>query len=40
MPGVIDFAINLIDFDDKYLKAFFFALGETLVVENMQAAKN
>ncbi len=39
MPGVIDFAINLIDFDDKYLKAFFFALGETLVVENMQAAK-
>ncbi len=37
--GVIDFAINLIDFDDKYLKAFFFALGETLVVQNMQAAK-
>jgi len=38
-PGVIDFAINLIDFDDKYLKAFFFALGETLVVDNMQSAK-
>lgn len=37
--GVIDFAINLIDFEDKYLNAFFFALGETLVVEDMQSAK-
>ncbi len=39
LDGVIDFAINLIDFDDKYIKAFYFALGETLVVESMQAAK-
>ena len=39
LDGVIDFAINLIDFDDKYIKAFYFALGETLVVDNMQAAK-
>ncbi len=37
--GVIDFAINLIDFDDKYLDAFYFALGETVVVENEMTAK-
>ena len=37
--GVIDFAINLIDFDDKYIDAFFFALGETVVVENETTAK-
>ena len=33
--GVIDFAINLIDFDDKYIDAFYFALGETIVVESL-----
>ncbi len=37
--GVIDFAINLIDFDDKYIDAFYFALGETLVVESLDCAK-
>lgn len=37
--GVIDYAINLIDFDDKYLNAFFYALGDTLVVEDMACAK-
>ncbi len=37
--GVIDFAINLIDFDDKYLDAFYFALGETVVVEDENCAK-
>ena len=37
--GVIDFAINLIDFDDKYIDAFYFALGETIVVENLECAK-
>ena len=37
--GVIDFAINLIDFDDKYIDAFYFALGETLVVEDLDCAK-
>ena len=37
--GVIDFAINLMDFDDVYLNAFYFALGETLVVDNMETAK-
>lgn len=37
--GVIDYAINLIDFDDKYLNAFFYALGDTLVVESLECAK-
>lgn len=37
--GVIDYAINLIDFDDKYLNAFFYALGDTLVVEDLSCAK-
>ena len=37
--GVIDFAINLIDFDDKYIDAFYFALGETVVVEDENCAK-
>ena len=37
--GVIDFAINLVDFDEKYLNAFFYAVGDTLVVEDMECAK-
>ena len=37
--GVIDFAINLIDFDDEYLNVFFHALGETLVVEDYNTAR-
>ncbi|MGN1153727.1 MAG: chromosome segregation protein SMC, partial [Candidatus Gastranaerophilaceae bacterium] len=37
--GVIDFAINLIDFDDEYLNAFYYAVGETLVVEDRLVAK-
>ncbi len=37
--GVIDFAINLIDFNDKYIDAFYFALGETIVVESLDCAK-
>ncbi len=37
--GVIDFAINLIDFNDIYLDAFFYAVGETLVVENESVAR-
>ena len=36
--GVIDFAINLIDFDDEYLDAFYYAVGDTLVVEDREAA--
>lgn len=37
--GVIDFAINLVDFEDEYLNAFYYAVGDTLVVEDMEAAK-
>ncbi len=37
--GVIDYAINLVDFDDKYLDAFYYALGETLIVEDYDSAK-
>lgn len=37
--GVIDYAINLIDFDDKYLNAFYYAVGDTLVVEDLACAK-
>lgn len=37
--GVVDFAINLIDFEDKYLNAFYYAVGETLVVESLGCAK-
>lgn len=37
--GVIDYAINLIDFDDKYINAFYYALGDTLVVESLDCAK-
>ena len=37
--GIIDFAINLVDFDDIYIDAFFLALGETLIVEDFETAK-
>ncbi len=37
--GVIDFAINLVDFDDIYIDAFFYAVGDTLVVEDAEAAE-
>ena len=36
--GVIDYAINLIDFDDEYLNAFYYAVGDTLIVEDRNAA--
>jgi chromosome segregation protein len=38
--GIIDFAINLIDFDDLYEPAFYNALGETLIVEDLNVARN
>ncbi|MBQ2871064.1 chromosome segregation protein SMC [bacterium] len=37
--GVIDYAINLIDFDDDYTDAFWHALGDTLVVEDFESAR-
>lgn len=38
--GVIDFAINLIEFEKTYESAFNFALGDTLVVEDLNAARS
>lgn len=38
-PGIIDFAINLIDFDKKYFNAFSFVLGGTLVVDKIETAR-
>ncbi|MDR1168610.1 MAG: chromosome segregation protein SMC [Heliobacteriaceae bacterium] len=37
--GVIDFAINLVDFEPDYTNAFYYAVGETLVVKDMDCAK-
>ena len=37
--GVIDFAINLVDFDDEYIDAFYYAVGDTIVVEDLECAK-
>ncbi len=37
--GVIDYAINLLDFEDRYLDVFFYALGETLIVEDYDSAR-
>lgn len=37
--GVIDYAINLIDFDDEYLDTFYYAVGDTLIVEDQNTAK-
>lgn len=39
VDGVIDFAVNLIEFDSVYKNAFYFALGETIVVEDIESAK-
>lgn len=37
--GVIGFAINLVQFDSVYKNAFYYALGDTLVVESIEVAK-
>ena len=37
--GVIDFAINLVDFDDEYIDAFYYAVGDTIVVEDLESDK-
>ncbi|TFH09488.1 MAG: chromosome segregation protein SMC [Candidatus Atribacteria bacterium] len=39
LPGVIDYAINLIEFDDKYRRAFEYVLGDTVIAENLEALK-
>ncbi len=37
--GIIDYAINLIDFDPQYRGVFAYALGDTLIVEDMNVAR-
>ncbi len=39
VEGVIDFAINLVDFDEKFYPAISFVFGDTLVVENLEVVK-
>lgn len=38
IDGVIDYAINLINFEDKYRDVIYYGLGETLIVENRDVA--
>jgi chromosome segregation protein len=38
-PGVVDFALNLLTFDAQYDTVFAFALGDTLIVESIEAAR-
>ena len=38
-PGVVDFARNLVDYDSKFESIFSYVLGSTLVVEDMQTAR-
>jgi chromosome segregation protein len=38
-PGVIDWAINLVSFDDEHRDAFSYAFADTLVVKNLEASR-
>jgi len=38
-PGVVDFAYNLVDFADEYAGIFSYVLGDTLVVEDIETAR-
>ncbi len=40
VPGVVDFAYNLVDFDEEYAPVFSYVLGDTLVVEDMETARD
>ncbi|MFD1647474.1 chromosome segregation protein SMC [Haloarchaeobius litoreus] len=40
VPGVVDFAYNLIDFDDEYAGIFSHVVGDTLVVEDLDTARD
>jgi chromosome segregation protein len=37
--GVVDFAYNLVDFDSEYAGVFSYVLGDTLVVEDIETAR-
>ncbi|MFC7324886.1 chromosome segregation protein SMC [Halorubrum rutilum] len=39
LPGVVDFARNLVDYDAAYASVFSYVLGSTLVVEEMDTAR-
>ena len=39
-PGVIDYAISLVDFDSKYRRAFEYVLGDTIVAEDLEALRD
>jgi chromosome segregation ATPase len=39
LRGVIDYAINLVEFDEKYRRAFEYVLSDTVVAENLEAVK-
>ena len=38
-PGVVDYAVNLLDYDPKYDRAFAVALGATVVVDTLERAR-
>lgn len=38
-PGIVDYAYNMLSFDPMYSTVFAFALGETVIVETMDAAR-
>lgn len=38
-PGVIDFAYNLVDFNPMYTRAFQYACGQTVIVDNLDSAR-
>ena len=38
-PGVIDYAVNLLEYDPKYDRAFAVALGSTVVVDTLERAR-
>jgi len=38
-PGVVDYAVNLLDYDPKYDRAFAVALGGTVVVDSLERAR-
>ncbi len=38
-PGVVDFARNLVEYDSRFESIFSYVLGSTLVVEDMQTAR-
>ncbi|HHR86190.1 MAG TPA: chromosome segregation protein SMC [Candidatus Acetothermia bacterium] len=40
LPGVIDYAINLVDFDSKYRRAFEYVLSDAIIVENLAAVRD